>query len=74
MAETRCPVCGCRTFYIKNPEDAYDLYEFQCRGGRVSFDPDTDATAAPQIDSETETFCNACTWHGGFGVLKQEKS
>ena len=73
MTETKCPVCGCRTFYIKNPQDAYDLYEFQYPDGRICFDPSVDASAVPQIDSDTEIFCNDCSWHGRFGVLKQEK-
>lgn len=74
MAETKCPVCGCETFYVKNPEDEYDLYEFQCRDGSICFDSDVDASGAPSIDNGTETFCNACNWHGGFGTLAPEKS
>ncbi|MEA3280325.1 MAG: hypothetical protein U9Q38_06980 [Thermodesulfobacteriota bacterium] len=73
MTETKCPVCGCSTFYIKNLQDAYDLCEFQYRDGRICFDPSVDASAVPRIDSDKEIFCNDCSWHGGFGVLKQEK-
>ena len=28
MAQSKCPVCNCGKFYVKNPDDEYDIYEF----------------------------------------------
>ena len=70
MTPSKCPVCGCQTFHVKNPDDPYDIYEFQCREGEVHFQPDVDAQEAPPIHEATETFCNACAWHGRFQTIR----
>ena len=31
----KCPLCGCVSFYVKDPDDAYETYEFDWRDGRV---------------------------------------
>lgn len=69
MADTQCPVCGCKRFYVKNPEDEYDICEFDCVDGRPVFDPDMDEDQRPDIGEDAETFCNQCAWHGRFGNL-----
>jgi hypothetical protein len=67
MTQTKCPVCGCIKFYVKNPDDEYDLIEFECRDGDVHTEADMDGG---KIDENTETFCNACSWHDRFGKIK----
>jgi hypothetical protein len=58
----RCPDCGCEEFYCKDPDDQYEVYQFGFEEGRVvSLEPDGEI---PEIDSETEMYCNMCAWHG----------
>ena len=59
----KCPYCGSLHFYLKDPEDEYDIHEFVIREERVCFEPDDDE-ASPEIRSESEIFCNQCSWHG----------
>lgn len=70
MAQSKCPTCGCKQFYIKNPVDGYDIYEFECRDGEVCFDEELDADECPEVTDGTETFCSACAWHDKFDKLK----
>ena len=70
MSETKCPLCGSQRFYVRDPEDQYELYEFDLNEGRVIFDPETTGTELPQISAETETYCNKCAWHDTFKTLK----
>lgn len=69
MAEHRCPLCGCKRFYVKNPDDEYDLCEFDCIDGEPVFDSNLEADQRPDIEQATETYCNQCAWHGRFGDL-----
>jgi hypothetical protein len=67
----KCPLCRSQRFYVKDPQDAYETYPFNCAEGSICFDPDVDPSAIPSIDAETETFCNQCAWHGKMQELKQ---
>lgn len=69
MTDKKCPVCGCKQFYVKNPDDEYDIYEFECKEGEICFDPEVDASDAPEVDEGTETYCNDCAWHDKFEKL-----
>ena len=66
----KCPTCGCEAFYVKDADDEYDIYEFTCSGGQIEFSDTIDTEDTPQIQDETETFCNRCAWHGQFGTFK----
>lgn len=70
MSETKCPLCGSQRFYVRDPEDQYETYEFDLNEGKVIFDPETTETELPQISAETETYCNKCAWHDRFKTLK----
>ncbi len=70
MAGTKCPVCGCEKFYVKNPDDEFDVYEFDCKEGKICFDQDIDEGDPPQILDETQTYCDSCAWHDRFDKLK----
>lgn len=70
MPEIKCPLCGSRKFYVKDPDDAYETYPFECRDGEIIRDPEADDDGRPEIDAETEAFCDTCTWHGAFGKLE----
>ena len=67
----KCPLCRSQHFYVKDPEDAYETYAFNCDEGSICFDPDVDPSRIPTRDSGTETFCNQCAWHGKFQEMKQ---
>ena len=60
----KCPACGCKNFYVKNPDDDYDVYEFTCNDGNISFEDNIDEDDVPQISDSTEAYCNKCAWHG----------
>ena len=37
QSKMECPLCGCVGFYIKDPDDEYETYEFAWRDGNVEF-------------------------------------
>ena len=68
---TECPTCRSRKFHVKDPDDAYETYEFECPDGEICFEDDVDPEQVPEITEKTETYCSRCTWHGEFGRLKK---
>ena len=64
MSHSKCPVCGCQKFYIKDPDDEFETFEFQLKDKQVCFEPDVEVDDAPEIGDDTETFCDKCTWRG----------
>ena len=72
MTESKCPVCGCLQFYVKNPDGPYETCEFECRDGEIVFSSDVDDAEKPDIGGDTETFCDKCVWHGEFNELKKD--
>ncbi len=74
MDTAKCPACGCRNFYVKNPEDEFEIHVFTCENGEVCFDEEINESASPPppIEDETETFCNSCAWHDRFQKVKIE--
>jgi hypothetical protein len=71
MNKAKCPVCGCKQFYVKNPEDEFEVYVFTCENGDVCFDTESnESDTTPSVEDETETYCNACAWHDRFKTIK----
>lgn len=71
MSKSKCPYCGSQSFYIKDPEDQYEIFDFDLQGGTVQFRPgDQETFQPPEIKGETETYCGTCAWHGKFNTLK----
>jgi hypothetical protein len=66
----KCPDCNSEKFYVKNPEDEYEVFTFQCPDNVVCFDADVDEAAAPEVGSDTETYCERCAWHGKLSDMK----
>ena len=66
-----CPLCSCRNFYVRNPDDEYETYEFDVDGDEICFSDDVDESECPEIGRETETYCGRCAWHGKFEELKK---
>lgn len=65
----KCPYCGCRRFYVKDPEDEYEAYGFDCASGEICFDPEVDPGACPEITGTTRIYCDQCAWNGPLGDL-----
>ena len=62
-----CPTCGCRKFYIKDPQDEYEIIEFEyASGGNILVDESTTQETVPSIDETAEIFCDCCAWHGSL--------
>jgi hypothetical protein len=59
-----CPLCGCEKFYVKNPEDGYETFEFDVKKGEIVFASEEARRECPKITEETETYCDNCAWHG----------
>ncbi len=61
---SKCPICGCQCFYIKDPEDEYETFEFSVSDGRVTFS-EIGNNSQP-VDGQTRIHCNDCSWKGCF--------
>jgi len=67
----KCPMCRSEHFYVKDPEDEYNYYKFDCADGEIHFDAEVDASEVPEVSDETETYCVQCAWHGNFDGLNK---
>lgn len=70
MTKGKCPQCGCKRFYFKDPENAFETYEFEVVDGQFRFTDDTQRFDARLDDEETMTFCDRCSWHDRLKTLK----
>lgn len=61
----KCPVCGSKQFFVKDQADEYETYAFDLKDGEAVFSEEPQ-----EVQPETETFCQRCTWHGRFETLK----
>jgi hypothetical protein len=65
-----CPYCCSRNFYLKNPDDEYETYEFDFREGKVVFLEKEEAPLSLPLEKDTPIFCNRCAWRGRMEDLK----
>jgi hypothetical protein len=70
MTDMKCPLCGCRNFYLKDAEDEYGTHPFELKNGEIVFKEEHSAEECPNIDAGSVTYCERCTWHGEFQKLK----
>jgi hypothetical protein len=63
-------MCGCRKFFVKDPDDEYEVFPFDVADGEVHFDANVNADEAPKVEDETETYCEDCAWHGKLNDMK----
>ena len=73
MAPMKCPDCGAQRFYIKDPEDQYNIFEFDLKDGEVFFSDLESDTDPPRVVQETETYCDRCAWHDRFETLQKPR-
>jgi hypothetical protein len=71
MTQMKCPACGSESFYTKDPDDQYNIFEFSLKEGRIIFNPEDTESTQPDIVEETETFCQRCAWHDKFKTLNR---
>jgi hypothetical protein len=68
--EMKCPFCGCQSFYLKDPDDEYETYEFDVEKDEVNFNRGANESDMPELGEKTRCYCNQCAWNGNFGELK----
>jgi hypothetical protein len=66
----KCPFCGCQSFYLKDPDDEYETYDFDVEKGAVKFSSEVNESDVPELKEDTQCYCNRCAWSGKFGELK----
>lgn len=73
MAPNKCPDCGSQGFFVKDPQDQYNISEFDLRDGQVVY-KNMETDAAPlEVADDTEIFCDRCAWHDRFTTVKKAK-
>jgi hypothetical protein len=60
----KCPACQSENFYLKDPDDEYEIFEFALREGEMNFLENEGSKDLPPLRDETQIFCNRCAWHG----------
>ena len=71
MAEAKCPLCGCKTFYVKDSDDEYEAYEFCINEGEAVYSNEVNASECPAIDGVSRIHCNQCAWNGKMTEVKK---
>jgi hypothetical protein len=71
MAKAQCPFCGCKSFYVKDPDDEYETYEFEMETGGPRFTSDAPEDERPELVQDTHCYCNQCAWHGPLQELEK---
>jgi hypothetical protein len=66
----KCPVCGSLNFFIKDPDDEFEIHEFELKDNSVVFDSEAENSGRPDVKADTEIFCEKCSWHDKFDELK----
>lgn len=65
-----CPICRSHEFYVKDPDDEYETYDFKCQDGQIKFDDPDCPTRADDITPEHTVFCQRCAWKGPYKNAK----
>lgn len=73
MAPMKCPDCGCQSFYVKDPEDQFNIFEFELKEGKIVPDTTEGCGDLLVVMEDTETYCERCAWHDTFKTLQQGK-
>jgi hypothetical protein len=71
MKKMKCPDCGTQFFYVKDPEDQYNISEFSLANGTIEYVGENADEDPIEVFEETEIFCDQCAWHDKFRKLKQ---
>ena len=60
----KCPACKSENFYLKDPDDEYEIFEFDLQEGEMIFLGNEGLKDPPPLRDETRIFCNRCAWNG----------
>ena len=71
MTQMKCPACGSQSFYTKDPEDQYNIFEFGLKDGEIIFHAEETKSNPLDVVEETETFCKRCAWNDKFKMLNR---
>ena len=55
-----CPICKSDHFFVKDPDDEFEIVEFEYKHGEIRFTEDGDE----DIGEKREIYCQRCSWHG----------
>jgi hypothetical protein len=66
----KCPICGSLNFFVKDPDDEYETFEFKLKDATIVYNSEADESDSPEVKSDTEIFCEKCSWHDKFQELK----
>ena len=64
-----CPICKSDQFFVKNPDDDYEIYEFFYKDGEIEFTDADSEIGADQVGEKHEIYCQRCAWHGKRGAI-----
>ena len=67
---TACPLCKSKSFYLKDPEDEYEIFEFALKEDSPFFREGNKPTFVSDKLGKEEIYCEQCAWHGKFEELK----
>lgn len=65
-----CPVCKSNYFYVKDPGDPFEIYEFEYINDGMQFVYPEAAANAPEIKEDSEIYCQRCSWHGNTSKVR----
>ena len=65
-----CPLCKSQQFYVKDPDDIFETYDFELQNGQLTFGDPQSAPTQEQVKKENEIFCQRCAWHGTYDQIK----
>ena len=66
----KCPICGSLNFFVKDPEDEFETFEFELKDATIVYHSEADESDSPDVKDDTEVFCEKCSWHDKFQGLK----
>ncbi len=69
----KCPICGCTNFFVKDPEDQFEIYKFNLNeDGEICFEETINPDSYPQIRPDSSVYCDECAWNGRFSELQDK--
>mgnify|MGYP006278015491 CR=1 FL=1 len=63
-----CPLCRSKTFFVRDPDDAYEITKFELTASGCVFEDERDPET--ELISGREIFCDRCSWHGIADLLQ----
>jgi hypothetical protein len=59
----QCPDCRSQHLYVKDPEDQYNIFEFEMEEGKIVSSDNSPASISMEVTEDTEIFCDRCAWN-----------